>query len=105
MRNLQRWSRRFLCHWCYRDQSLRVAAVIRVFSGSYGGEGWPACEAHAQKAITAAMGPITTDYKEGFVDPNWTVAAYAVECDEDGFPMLTKTLWTCRRRRQSLAPA
>lgn len=89
------WSTPYCCHYC-RQRGSRVHATIRVFAGvaGYGG-GWSACDAHRSDAITAAMDSFLHGklLAEGF-----TVTALLVEADEEGYPKMTRRLFTAQRR-------
>lgn len=77
------------CYVC-RKAGERVAAVIRIFSGTYGG-GFAACREHTIKAETAALEPLLkyTDLVEGY-----TVRAYSITPEG----LQDRLLWTATRR-------
>lgn len=81
---------------CHKKKIGPVAAVVRVFSGGYGG-GFAACKLHTQTALTKAMKPL--------IDPNcpidpakYTVEAFEVKYAPDGFPSPGRKLFTARRK-------
>lgn len=82
------WPRRFCCYVCERG----VHATIRVFSGTYGG-GFPACDEHANKAISQALEPLGGPH----VASDYVVTAYEV-VTRDGWPAKGRTLWHARMR-------
>jgi hypothetical protein len=70
---------------------------VRIFSGIYAGEGWPACEAHATWAETNALEPLRDG---GSAGDDWRVVAYAVDVGPDDRPRMDRRLWIARRRDQ-----
>lgn len=93
---LRHWSLRYCCYVCRRD-ARRVKAIIRVFSGSYGGEGFPACALHERRAVTEALEPLGENPSKIYKPESYTVTAYAVD-ERDGYPALGRRLWLARRR-------
>ena len=86
------WGSHYRCYWCAKDGNKQEPATIRVFSG-IGGGGWPDCGEHEQKAIEKALRSLFV----GLVG-NYSIKAYRVGVDEEGWPMMTELLFTARRR-------
>lgn len=88
---LKYWGSHYRCYWCAKGHR-QVPATIRVFAG-IGGGGWPACAEHERKATERALSSLF-----GGVVGNYTVKAYRVEPDEEGWPSMTALLFSARRR-------
>jgi hypothetical protein len=81
------------CWFCDQEQITR-AATIRAFSGTYGGS-FPACDVHANKAISLALEPLTS---KGINPETYIVRVYAVVGDGYGYPRPGPLLFTARRK-------
>ena len=82
---------RMACYWCKREKKM-VPATIRIFSGIYAGEGFPACNEHQSIAETRALEIFTDSTK---LAKDYTVSAYEVVLD-DGHYRLGRLLWEAK---------
>jgi hypothetical protein len=91
---IENCSSRMRCFYCWKYVQRLEVAAIRAFSGSQGGgEGYPACAAHATRAITEAM----STFASKAIDPTtWKVTVYLVEDDGCGYPKLGHKLFIAR---------
>lgn len=76
-----------------------MPATIRVLSGIYGG-GWPACAEHENLAIDAAFAPLRGTKIQ--VVENYSVTAWTVVEDDDGYPTMGRKLWSAKIRKATL---
>jgi hypothetical protein len=85
------------CYWC-RKAGKKVPATIRIFSGIYAGEGFPACDEHHTIAETLALEPLASER----IADGYKVTAFEVvfRGNEDGGSYrLGRQLWTATKKR------
>jgi len=86
-------SSRMACYWC-RCAGKKVPAIVRIFSGSYGGEGFAACDEHRIVAETLALQPLA---RPEMLAVGYRVRAYEVVLNKRGDAYaLGRQLWTAR---------
>ncbi len=80
----------FRCSWCGT-----VPATVRIFSGIYCGEGFPACDQHIQLAADAALKALADGRR---LVAGYRVTAYRVDWTDPSHPVLGERLWVAKRR-------
>jgi len=95
------WPMHSICFVC-RKAGIYTHASVRIFSGSYGGGGFPACPLHENEAATEALAPLLSGSPS--VSQDYRVTAFEVTTNEIGDPRRGRKLWTAQKR-QSLMVA